>query len=119
MENYEVNILKRNGDWKKINPKSVTNYSKSKVLNEASISSLNSNFDKHPDFLSSISEVKLIVEKLENLENEKNTLKVELKKYENFFLKKKFSSEKKLSDVSKELDMFNKAIEIIKNLKQF
>ena len=36
-----------------------------------------------------------------------------------FFLESKTNSEKKLSQVSKELEMFDKAIEIINDLKKF
>ena len=135
MENYEINILKRNGDWEKIkpntqektdeqndinflsNPKSleVTNNNPDLLPNPKSLKEINNN----PDLLSNINEVKLIVDKIENLENEKNNLKNSLKNYEIFFLENKTHSEKKLSQVSKELEMFNKAIEIIKDLKKF
>ena len=119
MENYEINILKRNGDWKKIRPnaqeKTIDQNDINLLPNPKSLKDIN----EDPDLLSNINKVKLIVDKIENLENEKNSLKNSLKNYENFFLESKTNSEKKLSQVSKELEMFDKAIEIIKNLKNF
>ena len=100
MENYEINILKRNGDWEKIKPNAQEKKEKQKDIN----------FISNPKSLKDINE---------DLENEKNNLKNSLKNYENFFLESKTNSEKKLSQVSKELEMFDKAIEIIKDLKKF
>ena len=70
-------------------------------------------------FYHTLDEVNEVVNKLENLENEKNNLKNELKKYEKFFQSQKKISEENLSRMSKEVEMFNKAIGVIKNLKDF
>ena len=119
MENYEINILKRNGDWEKIKPNAQEKTDEQNDINFLSDPKPLKEINKNPDLLSNINEVKLIVDKIENLENEKNNLKNSLKYYEIFFLENKTHSEKKLSQVSKELEMFNKAIEIIKDLKKF
>ena len=118
MENYEINILKRNGDWKKINPNSPEKINKQNDINFLSNTKSLKEVDNSTNLLSNINEVKIIIDKIEYLENEKNNLKNSLKDYEIFFLENKTHSEKKLSQVSKELEMFNKAIEIIKDLKK-
>jgi hypothetical protein len=79
----------------------------------------NNNKSDVNDVLSNIGELNLILNKLENIEQEKNNLKTELKKYEKFFISKKEICEKKYSQISKEIKMFEKAITIIKNLKDF
>ena len=119
MENYEINILKRNGDWKKINPINKKDSYEQKVNNDTLNSKSEKEFNNSSDLLSNINEVKLIVDKIENLEKEKNNLKNNLKNYEKFFLENKIHSEEKIYQVSKELEIFDKAIEIIKDLKKF
>ncbi|MDB4238880.1 hypothetical protein N9835_00855 [Alphaproteobacteria bacterium] len=119
MENYEINILKRNGDWEKIRPNAQENTVEQNDINHLSNPKSLKDINEDPDLLSNINKVKLIVDKIENLENEKNNLKNSLKNYEMFFLESKTNSEKKLSQISKELEMFDKAIEIIKDLKKF
>ena len=125
MENYEINILKSNGDWKKYNHEAISdskenpNSKKSPDYDKSLDKKTKTNTNGHDDLLSSINKVNLIANKLENLENEKNDLKSELKKFEKIFLTQKILSEKKLSQVSKEVEMFNKSLEVIKNLKEF
>ena len=118
MENYEINILKRNGDWETIRPNAQENTVEQNDINLLSNPKSLKDINEDPDLLYNINKVKLIVNKIENLENEKNNLKNSLKNYEIFFLESKTNSEKKLSQVSKELEMFDKAIEIIKDLKK-
>jgi hypothetical protein len=118
MENYEINILKRNGEWKRISPEVPDKSFELNNVKPISNSKTLKKFKKKAGLLSNINEVKLIIDKIENLENEKNKLKNELKEYEMFFLENKANSEKELSQVSKELEMFDKAIEIIKKLKK-
>ena len=121
MESYEINILKRNGDWKKYNQKDISTSSKNNVDHEQLFHKveIDENENHYINFLSYINEVNVIVNKLENLENEKNNLKNELKKYEKFFQSRKKISEQNLSRISKEVEMFDKAIGVIKNLKDF
>ena len=117
MENYEINILKRNGDWKKYNQKDIPLSSTKNITQEKLTDKVKNNENENTNFLSYINKVNEVVNKLENLENEKNNLKNELKKYEKFFQSQKKISEENLSRMSKEVKMFDKAIEVIKNLK--
>ena len=114
MDNYEINILRRDGNWKKVKPDDLIideidkNYKEEK--NE-----LNKNSDNN--FISYISKFNSIIIKLENLESEKNRLKEELKTYEDEFLKKKKIAEDKINQISQEKEMIDKTINVIKNLK--
>ena len=119
MENYEINILKRNGNWKKYNQKDLSVSSTNNFAQKPLVHNVKSDENKDINFLSYINEVNLVVNKLENLENEKNNLKNELKKYEKIFQSQKKLSEQNLSRISKEVEMFDKAIGVIKNLKDF
>ena len=116
MENFEINILKRNGDWKKYNQKDIS-LSSAKNTDQEELNDGVKNNDVN--FISFINEVNLIINKLEDLENEKNILKIELKKYEKFFQTEKKLSEQKLSQTSKEIKIFEKTIDVLKNLKDF
>ena len=77
MEKFEINILKRNGDWKKYNQKDIS-LSSGKNTDKKELNDGVKN-DKNNDvnFISFIDEVNLIINKLEDLENEKNNLKNE------------------------------------------
>ena len=114
MDNYEINILRRDGNWKKVKPDDLIideidkNYKEEK--NE-----LNKNSDNN--FISYISKFNSIIIKLEKLESEKNRLKEELKTYEDEFLKKKKIAEDKINQISQEKEMIDKTINVIKNLK--
>ena len=119
MENYEINILKRNGDWKKYNQKDIPVSSTKNITQEKLTHKVKNEENENTNFISYINEVNEIVNKLENLENEKNNLKNELKKYERFFQSQKKISEENLSLMSKEVEIFEKAIGVIKNLKDF
>ena len=111
MENYEINILKRNGDWKKLNPNDLLLETKNKNIKE------NINDDKNLLFY--INKFNSIINKLEDLENEKYNLKSELKNFEEEFQNKKKKTEIKINKMNEEVEMLNKAIGIIKNLKNF
>ena len=119
MENYEINILKRNGDWRKYNQKDIPVSSTKNIAREKLMNKVKNDENENINFLSYINEVNAVVNKLENLENEKKNLKNELKKYEKFFQSQKKLSEENISCLSKEVEMFNKAIGVIKNLKDF
>ena len=116
MENYEINILKRNGDWKKYNQKD-TSMSSSNSADQEELNHETENDDIN--VISFINEVNLIVNKLEEIENEKSNLKDQLKTHEKFFQTQKKLSESKLSKISKEIDMYEKTIGVIKSLKDF
>ena len=116
MEDYEINILRRDGNWKKVKP------------NDLIIDEIENDFieDNEPDqkklqndFLSNVTKVESIISRLESLENEKSALKEELKEFEDDFLKKKKLAEDEIDKISQEKDMIEKTINVIKNLKSF
>ena len=116
MEDYEINILRRDGNWKKVKP------------NDLIIDEIDNDFieDNEPDqkklqndFLSNVTKVESIISRLESLENEKSALKEELKEFEDDFLRKKKLAEDKIDKISQEKDMIEKTINVIKNLKSF
>ena len=116
MEDYEINILRRDGNWKKVRP------------NDLIIDEIDNDFieDNEPDqkklqndFLSNVTKVESIISRLESLENEKSALKEELKEFEDDFLRKKKLAEDEIDKISQEKDMIEKTINVIKNLKSF
>ena len=119
MENYEINILKRNGDWKKYNQKELPAPREENINKEKLNITIENDENEYINSRSIINEINSIVNKLEDIENQKHDLKNELKKYEKIFQNQKKNSEHKLSEVSNEIKMFKKTIEVIKNLKDF
>ena len=86
MDNYEINILRRGGNWKKVQAEDlIMNEIDQKITQHDQLE----NKDSNDDFYAYIANVNDIILKLENLEDQKNILKEELKKYESEFLKKK------------------------------
>ena len=123
MDNYEINILRRDGNWKKVKSKDLlldtidqneVEYNhiepEAKVLSEHL---------KEENFLNDINEVNSIIAKLEKLENDKTLLKNQLKIIEAKFQSKKYQTEEKIKTMSKESEMLDKTITVIKNLKNF
>ena len=74
---------------------------------------------KEENFLNDINEVNSIIAKLEKLENDKTLLKNQLKIIEDKFQSKKHQTEEKIKTMSKESEMLDKTITVIKNLKNF
>ena len=116
MDNYEINILRRGGNWKKVKPDDL-------IINEISKESnkdheLN---DKvlQQDILIYVTKVDSIITKIEALETEKNKLKDELKICEDEFLRKKKLAEDEINKISQEKEIIEKTINVIKNLKSF
>ena len=116
MDNYEINILRRGGYWKKVKPDDLII---DEIDNELKKDNAVDHHKSQKDFLSYVTEVDAIISKLEALESEKNKLKDELKAIENEFLKKKKFAEDEISKLSQEKEMFEKTIKVIKNLKSF
>ena len=116
MDNYEINILRRGGYWKKVKPDDLII---DEIDNELKKDNALDHHKSQNDFLSYVTEIDTIIAKLENLESEKNKLKDELKAIENEFLKKKKFAEDEISKLSQEKEMFEKTIKVIKNLKSF
>ena len=123
MEDYEINILRRDGNWKKVKSKDLlldtidqneVEYNhiepEAKVLSEHL---------KEENFLNDINEVNSIIAKLEKLENDKTLLKNQLKIIEAKFQSKKYQTEEKIKTMSKESEMLDKTMTVIKNLKNF
>ena len=116
MDNYEINILRRGGNWKKVKPDDLiideTNNELNKDIEISNPKSQN-------DFLFNVNKVETIISRLESLENEKSALKEELKVFEDNFLTKKKLAEDEINKISHEKDMIEKTLNIIKNLKSF
>ena len=111
MDNYEINILRRDGNWNKITQDDgVTN-------NNEQVQSENHNRQLNDDFKFYLNEVNSIIKKLEDLEKEKDNLKDQLKLYEQKFLNKKKDTEDKINSLTEERDILDKTINVIKNLK--
>ena len=116
MDNYEINILRRNGNWKKVKPDDLII---DEINNELNHDNELNHQKSHDDFLSNITKVDSIISRLEALESEKNKLKEELKMFENEFFKKKKLAEDEINKISQEKEMIEKTLSVIKNLKNF
>ena len=116
MDNYEINILRRDGNWKKVKPDDL-------IINEINNDLLEDNEPNQKksqnNFLSNLSKVESIISRLESLEKEKSALKEELKEFEDDFLRKKKLAEDEIDKISQEKDMIEKTLNVIKNLKSF
>ena len=123
MDNYEINILRRDGNWKKVKPKDLL----LDTVDQNDIEKSHINTDTKVDlggskrgvFLNNLNQVNSIISKLESLENEKNNLKNQLKVIEDEFQFKKKDTDQKIKSMSKESEILDKTISIIKNLKKF
>ena len=116
MDNYEINILRRGGNWKKVKADDLI---MDEINNEDTRYDKSENRNSNNNFLSYITKVNEIIFKLETLEEQKNKLKEELKIYEDEFLKKKKIAENKIMEIAQEKEMIDKTINVIKNLKSF
>ena len=116
MDNYEINILRRGGNWKKVKPDDL-------IIDEINDELKENNEIDHQKsqnvFASYLTKVDSIITRLESLENEKNSLKKDLKEFEDKFLRKKKLAEDEINKISQEKDMIEKTINVIKNLKSF
>ena len=121
MDNYEINILRRDGNWKKVKPNDLIMDSIEKDDEaEATKETVNTKaINPNDNFLYYLNEVNSIISKLEVLENEKNKLKDQLKNYEQEIVEKKEKAEDKINSMKQEKEMFEKTINVIKNLKSF
>ena len=123
MDNYEINILRRGGNWKKVKPDDLIideiNNDSDEINNKLSHDNELNHRKSHDDFLSYVTKVDLIISRLEALEDEKNKLKEELKIFENKFFDKKKLAEYEINKISQEKEMIEKTLNVIKNLKSF
>ena len=116
MDNYEINILRRGGNWKKVKPDDLII---NEMSNDLKDDSQQNNQNSQNDFLSYVVKVDTIVSRLEALENERVKLKEELKIFEDEFNKKKKFAEDEINKISHEKGMIEKTLNVIKNLKSF
>ena len=116
MDNYEINILRRGGNWKKVKPDDLIIDKMNDDLNE---DSQQNNQNPQNDFLFYVIKVETIISRLESLENERVKLKEELKIFEDKFIKKKKFAEDEINKISHEKGMIEKTLNVIKNLKNF
>ena len=116
MDNYEINILRRDGNWKKVKPDDL-------IINEINNDPKEDNEPNQKksqnNFLSNLSKVESIISRLESLEKEKSALKEELKEFEDNFLRKKKLAEDEINKIYQEKDIIEKTLNVIKNLKSF
>ena len=123
MEDFEINILRRNGNWKKVKSKDLLfdtvdqNELEYKLIESKAEAPLE--HKKEEDFLIYINEVNSIIAKFEKLENDKTLLKNQLKIIEAKFQSKKNQTEEKIKSMAKESEILDKTITVIKNLKNF
>jgi hypothetical protein len=123
MEDYEINILRRDGNWKKVKSKDLlldtVDQNEAEYKHIDTEEKVPSEPLKEENFLNDINEVNSIIAKLEKLENDKTLLKNQLKIIEAKFQSKKHQTEEKIKAMSKESEMLDKTITVIKNLKNF
>ena len=123
MEDYEINILRRNGNWKKVKSKDLlldtVGQNEEEFKHIEPEEKVPSEHLKEKNFLNDINEVNTIIAKLEKLENDKTLLKDQFKIIEAKFQSKKHQTEEKIKTMSKESEMLDKTITVIKNLKNF
>lgn len=123
MEDFEINILRRNGNWKKVKSEDLllgtVDQNEEEYKHIEPEGKVLSEHLKEENFLNDINEVNSIIAKLEKLENDKTLLKNQLKIIEAKFQSKKHQTEEKIKTMSKESEMLDKTITVIKNLKNF
>ena len=119
MDNYEINILRRNGNWKKVKPNDLimnTMENNDEITKETPNKKV---INSNDNILQYLNEVNTIITKLEVIENEKSKLKDQLKNYEQEFINKKKITDDKINMMAQEKEMIEKTINVIKNLKSF
>ena len=136
MDNYEVNVLTRKGGWKKLPQEVIVNKeemnsnetkdNKESQFNNSdnlNIHVTDDTLDSHnPENFSNnlfenFTEVNNIIKKLKTVEKEKNILINELNELLKDFQIRKYSLDKKLANIEKEKEMYDKAINLISSLK--
>ena len=126
MDNYEVNVLTRKGGWKKLPQEVNNNKNEFKLKNsdnlnidvtEDTFDNKNAeNFDTN--LFENFTEINIIINKLKTVEKEKNALISELNELMKNFEIRKNNLDKKLTNIQKEKEMYDKAINLIISLKK-
>ena len=123
MEDYEINILRRDGNWKKVKSKDLlldtADQNEAEYKHIEQEEKISVEHKKEENFLNYINEVNSIIAKFEKLENDKTLLKNQLKIIEAKFQSKKHQTEEKIKSMSEENEILDKTITVIKNLKNF
>ena len=125
MDNYEVNVLTRKGGWKKLPQEVIQNKAELKLNNSdnLNINVTEDNFDNknledsNSNLFENFTEISSIIDKLKTVEKEKNELIGELNELMKNFEIRKNNLDKKLTNIQKEKEMYEKAINLIVSLK--
>ena len=129
MDNYEVNVLTRKGGWKKLPQEVMSNdvkmdNSETNNSENLSIKVTEDTFDTESpenynnNLFENFNEINSIINKLKNVENQKNDLINELNELMKNFEIRRNNLDKKLINIQKEKDMYQKAINLIASLKK-
>ncbi len=136
MDNYEVNVLTRKGGWKKL-PQEVINKKEELDLNQngnnqkfqlnnsgnLNINVTDDTLDGHNpenfnnNLFDNFTEVNNIIKELKTVENEKKKLINKLNELMKDFEIRRNNLDKKLINLQKEQEMYDKAINLISSLK--
>ena len=125
MDNYEVNVLTRKGGWKKL-PQEVIKSEDELKLNTSENLNINVTDDTLDDrqsedinnnLFENFTDINKIINKLKTVENQKNDLINEINILMKEFEIRKNSLDKKLKNIKKEKEMYDKAINLIISLK--
>ena len=125
MDKYEVNVLTRKGGWKKLPQEIIPSNDELKFNNSDNlkINVTEDTFDSkkledsNSNLFENFTEINIIINKLKTVEKEKNNLIGELDQLMSNFEIRKNSLDKKLINIQKEKEMYDKAINLINSLK--
>ena len=126
MDDYEVNVLTRKGGWKKLQQEMGSDTQTSTNINnnpskeiETTNELIQNNKDEFLDnnVFQDFDAINNIIVDLQNLEGEKTKLIDKLNSIEANFNTKKEHVSFKLDKVTKEFELYEKAIKLIKSLK--
>ena len=126
MDNYEVNVLTRKGGWKKLPQEVIQNKDELRLNNSdnLNINVTEDNFDSNnlddsnSNLFENFTEISGIIKKLKSVEKEKNELICELDELMKSFEIRKNNLDKKLTNIQREKEMYDKAINLITSLKK-
>ena len=123
MEDYEVNVLKRNGGWKKLSQTDDVSRESKKKLSSNTETKLSINIKDNSetvsqDIFNDLKKVNEIIKKLEALQFQKNQLFEELSILEKNFNVEKSQASQKLNEVKEKYELYEKTINIINSLKE-
>ena len=125
MDNYEVNVLTRKGGWKKLPQEVISNKNELKLKNSDNLNidvtedtfDNKDSEDSNTNLFENFTEISSIISKLKTVEKEKNVLISELNELMKSFEIRKNNLDKKLLNIQKEKEMYDKAINLIISLK--